>query len=286
MCRVYPRVCGGTGPIRRPSSGPEGLSPRVRGNPSLPPAGSSAGGSIPACAGEPQRGMGRLFHGEVYPRVCGGTDGRPAERSRTRGLSPRVRGNRRAAGGTVAHQGSIPACAGEPGNAITALTTPAVYPRVCGGTPTALVVDGIDQGLSPRVRGNQYHAGNTIVNPRSIPACAGEPHRDALSEVRHKVYPRVCGGTPVRRHQAQAAGGLSPRVRGNPPATSRARHPSRSIPACAGEPQCPCLHSWLSAVYPRVCGGTRAIAKAAEEPTGLSPRVRGNQRSCGASPYH
>ena len=49
---------------------------------------------------------------------------------------------------------SIPACAGEPDQITLPLMASRVYPRVCGGTPTALVVDGIDQGLSPRVRGN------------------------------------------------------------------------------------------------------------------------------------
>ena len=72
---VYPRVCGGT------AQGYAGALVTVR--------------SIPACAGEP-RCMGCAWRcGPVYPRVCGGTrvggqDDRPA-----RGLSPRVRGNRR-----------------------------------------------------------------------------------------------------------------------------------------------------------------------------------------------
>ena len=52
----------------------DGLSPRMRGNhtPARRPA--SGTGSIPAYAGEPaayQQGAGV---GEVYPRVCGGTD--------------------------------------------------------------------------------------------------------------------------------------------------------------------------------------------------------------------
>ena len=51
--RVYPRVCGGTrggGGAVRPA---RGLSPRVRGNPALHWRQAAAGGSIPACAGEP-----------------------------------------------------------------------------------------------------------------------------------------------------------------------------------------------------------------------------------------
>ena len=50
---VYPRVCGGT---RRRNGGilpGMGLSPRVRGNRIYPTGKIAAGGSIPACAGEP-----------------------------------------------------------------------------------------------------------------------------------------------------------------------------------------------------------------------------------------
>ena len=50
---VYPRVCGGTHTTIWACSSPAGLSPRVRGNPTLPLA-----------KGRPTK---------VYPRVCGGT---------------------------------------------------------------------------------------------------------------------------------------------------------------------------------------------------------------------
>ena len=50
---VYPRVCGGT--LRRSLAprGRQGLSPRVRGNPSNQTRGEQWERSIPACAGEP-----------------------------------------------------------------------------------------------------------------------------------------------------------------------------------------------------------------------------------------
>ena len=52
--QVYPRVCGGTRRRVRVSYLILGLSPRVRGNPSLPSENvSHHWGSIPACAGEP-----------------------------------------------------------------------------------------------------------------------------------------------------------------------------------------------------------------------------------------
>ena len=50
-----------------------GLSPRVRGNHLYQSAGGGEQGSIPACAGEPARGVVYLDGHAVYPRVCGGT---------------------------------------------------------------------------------------------------------------------------------------------------------------------------------------------------------------------
>ena len=52
---VYPRVCGGTAGGIDHMTTLEGLSPRVRGNRSDVDTRSEADGSIPACAGEPQR---------------------------------------------------------------------------------------------------------------------------------------------------------------------------------------------------------------------------------------
>ena len=52
-CRVYPRVCGGTGAGQPQRGRIGGLSPRVRGNPADADLLAVQKGSIPACAGEP-----------------------------------------------------------------------------------------------------------------------------------------------------------------------------------------------------------------------------------------
>ena len=70
--------------------------------------------------------------------------------------------------------------------------------------------------------------------------------------------------------------GLSPRVRGNPPAVVAFLPPARSIPACAGEPCASVSISPPGGVYPRVCGGTCIGWRAGKCGRGLSPRVRGN----------
>ncbi len=85
------------------------------------------------------------------------------------------------------------------------------------------------------------------------------------------------GGTVIWASTHNVAWGLSPRVRGNPrPVRTRAR-PSRSIPACTGEPpKRPARHPGTP-VYPRVYGGTTRKDRVSAPSGGLSPRVRGNR---------
>ena len=287
---VYPRVCGGTGSNLdgRWSLMPTGLSPRVRGNP--------AGWPCTAAADS----------GRVYPRVCGGT-ATPLPPERTMGSIPACAGEPAGAVcATIRQNRSIPACAGEPHRRQWApLSWRGLSPRVRGNPRRPLCPAAYWPKVYPRVCGGTS-ASNAqwryLGDPRSIPACAGEP-RHAGSSLAIAVYPRVCGGTRPRRNGAspRKLRGLSPRVRGNPacrgqglsPRVSggQARPLAGSIPACAGEPR-PALAAgglWRSipacageprhrnppahrAVYPRVCGGTRPMG-------GVSRRSIGRRRS-------
>ena len=213
----------------------------------------------------------------VYPRVCGGTAKSSGPTKMRRGLSPRVRGNLIQTVALCQRQRSIPACAGEPRRRGFWLHPRKVYPRVCGGTCRDGGDDIESQGLSPRVRGNLLSDIHMCAAEGSIPACAGEPF--PLPRRRHsrEVYPRVCGGTVNMRAMLISVSGLSPRVRGNRPTTRRSKRCSRSIPACAGEPACTLWRMIKARVYPRVCGGTSLSRRGIGCPTGLSPRVRGNQ---------
>ena len=71
--------------------------------------------------------------------------------------------------------------------------------------------------------------------------------------------------------------GLSPRVRGNQSDAPLHRRGLRSTPACAGEPSLSLRDNGLTAVYPRVCGGTAWRLSLTTCLRGLSPRVRGNR---------
>ena len=253
--RVYPRVYGGTPVMTALPEADQGLSPRVRGNREVPPQKRLLCGSIPACAGEPDRDNSLSRLDGVYPRVCGGPLADPSGCVTRRGLSPRVRGNPMVAGPLAGWIRSIPACAGEPRGKTMRRYQITVYPRVCGGTFRA------------RLNPSDWS--------RSIPACAGEPdrccrngicqvyprvcggtYRTLFLDKEDEVYPRVCGGTPHFCAIMVQKWGLSPRVRGNLAYGSIGLRLHGSIPACAGEPSRMRAAGRCVWVYPRVCGGT------------------------------
>ena len=255
-CWVYPRGCGGTAAQPSIAAQSVGLSPRVRGNPVGTTPVDQRRGSIPAGAGEPMRATRRGGTTRVYPRGCGGTGAEYLGDLLDRGLSPRVRGNRRLVPAGEERAGSIPAGAGEPRSRAMTASRSRVYPRGCGGTRDELGGPRRTAGLSPRVRGNRGRTSGSSARAGSIPAGAGEPTASARHGGRSRVYPRGCGGTASGSRLDVLATGLSPRVRGNLRA-AMARPPStRSIPAGAGEPSSCRTPRSRGRVYPRGCGGT------------------------------
>ena len=192
----------------------------------------------------------------VYPRVCGGTFAGVNGGAAAWGLSPRMRGNLGVLNEPAVNGRSIPAYAGEPKARRRASRASRVYPRVCGGTLPRPAKPTTTQGLSPRMRGNLIAGPRRYDVHRSIPAYAGEPSRPCAPQPPSGVYPRVCGGTWACMGSVSGIGGLSPRMRGNHPATRAAGLRRRSIPAYAGEPHFQSARRFAISVYPRVCGGT------------------------------
>ena len=196
----------------------------------------------------------------------------------------------------VADRRSIPAYAGEPAPARHSDVIEQVYPRVCGGTGGLRARGLWRRGLSPRMRGNHHRARPGVRPGRSIPAYAGEPHApDCRADCPRsipayagepvwrignhhpaQVYPRVCGGTTAGLCRTLPAGGISPRMRGNPRDKSQGVNGQRYIPAYAGEPTSVSIAIPLVGVYPRVCGGTPGTKARVSTGNGISPRMRGN----------
>ena len=193
------------------------------------------------------------------------------------GLSPRVRGKRLVLPRCLSKSGSIPACAGETALSGVGDVVLTVYPRVCGGNRWRWRCRLAISGLSPRVRGKRTPHRNQILPPGSIPACAGETHARVSAGTFARVYPRVCGGNHLRDIVKTSPAGLSPRVRGKPPASCCRSSSGWSIPACAGETYAFDATPYMATVYPRVCGGNRFLSQCACSASGLSPRVRGKR---------
>ena len=269
-----------------PGGGVGFLDPRVCGGTS-----PSAARSIPACAGEPPECLD-VPHGDGSIPACAGEPILSYSDIGTfSGLSPRVRGNRRRVAHVQRWEYPYPrVCGGTQSAVATAPGPHGVYPRVCGGTVTDSGVARVQLvcGVYPRV------CGGTCRFPES-------PGNGACST----VYPRVCGGTVARglaqclspatcgtRSIPACAGeprrvssancrlisGLSPRVRGNPSWPGGWRGKAGSIPACAGEPRAiPAGASWPSwGSIPACAGEPIAGTGRVECRRGLSPRVRGN----------
>ncbi len=175
-----------------------------------------------------------------------------------------------------ANGGPIPARAGEPLRQRCRCRRYRAYPRACGGTKGRDGFIGLQDGLSPRVRGNLRAICSTRNRWGPIPARAGEPHRQRSGFRECRAYPRACGGTNEPNVALPPAAGLSPRVRGN-----RLEHRAfvdrgGPIPARAGEPCSACNRVCSIRAYPRACGGTHRQSPQYMSDLGLSPRVRGN----------
>ena len=253
-------------------------------------------GSIPAPAGEPAPARPRRPPCKVYPRACGGTPTIAAKILGSCGLSPRLRGNLKAPDSSHIANRSIPAPAGEPLPRCGPTHSKWVYPRACGGTGRIYPTFNLQEGLSPRLRGNRAAclaaleeersipapAGEPLPAPgflmgtRSIPAPAGEPGCSHQRPGALTVYPRACGGTIAFLKNGRSGMGLSPRLRGNRRWCGNIPRWEGSIPAPAGEPCRGGATAARTRVYPRACGGTVQVSNRVGVAYGLSPRLRGN----------
>ncbi len=132
-------------------------------------------------------------------------------------------------------------------------------------------------GSSPRVRGTLRGGAAPGPPRRFIPACTGNARAPSRYRAASPVHPRVCGERDIATGLSNCCRGSSPRVRGTPRRAKYRPHPSRFIPACAGN--APAMVYWpnCKAVHPRVCGERIDLGAQAGVITGSSPRVRGTR---------
>ena len=91
-----------------------------------------------------------------------------------------------------------------------------------------------------------------------------------------RAYPRMHGGTGCGQSGGNFFEGLSPHARGNRVRSSRLEARLGPIPACTGEPSYVRRLIGAPGAYPRMHGGTGALAAGVTAEQGLSPHARGN----------
>ena len=212
-----------------------GPSPRLRGKRAMDTPGPSRPGSIPAPAGETDRGLDSPTPKKVHPRACGGNAGGSINSGKASGPSPRLRGKHLGQGVHLGPLRSIPAPAGETEAFTMAVLQDTVHPRACGGNSQLSRPQVLHHGPSPRLRGKPYHGDAPGPWRRSIPAPAGETCSRARTTTAPGVHPRACGGNFLLGSNLARRLGPSPRLRGKRDAPVIAAPSGGSIPAPAGE---------------------------------------------------
>ena len=131
------------------------------------------------------------------------------------------------------------------------------HPRVCGERRLSQIRIPVIFGSSPRMRGTLHHVIDRHIQPRIIPAYAGNACATICSYCRIADHPRVCGERVHRSDQFLLT--------------------ARIIPAYAGNALSPTSIMVRKSDHPRVCGERFAGLDFTQVSVGSSPRMRGTR---------
>ena len=189
----HPRVCGENGLALRGGDSTPGTSPRMRGKPHRHRYPTHHPGNIPAYAGKTVLRITAVPEDAEHPRVCGENVILFCTAYGSHGTSPRMRGKRGGAAGSVLLERNIPAYAGKTNMfAITPMVS-AEHPRVCGENPRGALRGAAAHGTSPRMRGKPLPISPRRYVARNIPAYAGKTRSESSKQSICWEHPRVCG---------------------------------------------------------------------------------------------
>ena len=211
-----------------------GSSPRGRGTGIFGPRYRLSRRFIPAWAGNRHRQPECPAHRTVHPRVGGEQVVWPRWCRPTGGSSPRGRGTAGYRFYATSLARFIPAWAGNRPPAPKYSSAYPVHPRVGGEQGLCDMDAPASAGSSPRGRGTGCHIGKRGVQPRFIPAWAGNRQAVGVGSSRITVHPRVGGEQAPGRDQLGRPAGSSPRGRGTGPRQKAGARAGRFIPAWAG----------------------------------------------------
>ena len=152
------------------------------------------------------------------------------------------------------------------------------HPRSRGENHEGTEIVGFIVGSSPLTRGKLLCRLLALRRHGLIPAHAGKTKGRRLSGRGMGAHPRSRGENYISLRLNGHRGGSSPLTRGKPTRRSRARSPTRLIPAHAGKTARTVVSSGWHRAHPRSRGENRDIFKFYEKPPGSSPLTRGKPR--------
>ena len=254
---------------------PTGRSPLARGRPTSRALLPAPARTIPAGAGETQRGRGGGDLLRDDPRWRGGDLRSEPNPEMSSGRSPLARGRPMSQCPVFDPFRTIPAGAGETWRWWTITASSTDDPRWRGGDPSESADFLEAVGRSPLARGRLATLNAPSGSDRTIPACAGETGRASRSTARRRDDPRWRGGDATHVDGPQVQSGRSPLARGRLGQSRLALRSQRTIPAGAEETAaCPVLMPH-SEDDPRWRGGDTDRLSAQTSPGGRSPLARG-----------
>ena len=169
----HPRACGEHSGDNTNRIELIGSSPRLRGTPVSISLMRPPPGIIPALAGNTRCCVRAWSSGWDHPRACGEHESTTLKRMRREGSSPRLRGTLIRRMVHPAHDGIIPALAGNTHSRPCPMADGGDHPRACGEHSAWKSPPRISPGSSPRLRGTRGFNQRYPPHAGIIPALAG-----------------------------------------------------------------------------------------------------------------
>ena len=230
----HPRICGEHLAVDRLALADAGSSPHMRGTHRLRERTGSAGGIIPAYAGNTRRPAGACGLERDHPRICGEHVIGFVSSVTLLGSSPHMRGTLFAARTSTMSRGIIPAYAGNTCTATSIGVKNWDHPRICGEHSPFSTIFAAAMGSSPHMRGTRRIPDRQPAQGGIIPAYAGNTRYDRGRVPYRGDHPRICGEHINASGLPAATRGSSPHMRGTPNPGAMIDNIAGIIPAYAG----------------------------------------------------
>ncbi len=193
----------------------------------------------------------------------------------TQGPSPRARGAHPGAHRRLAHDGTIPACAGSTSESLGSEDRVRDHPRVRGEHLLPVLGEAAEGGPSPRARGAPRRETAGVAGVGTIPACAGSTSRVWTTTAASWDHPRMRGEHCTSRSAGSMMPGPSPHARGALHEVQPQLAHRGTIPACAGSTRGRRATPRASWDHPRMRGEHPRVRGRGGPRWGPSPHARG-----------